>query len=279
MKNRNTKSWMFVWIAFLTFSIANAAEPTKKSTEPTKAPVVDKKAEELLKKMSDLLANSQNFTFRTKGVEERVRRNGKKVAVEITRDVAVRRPDGVWVHATGKAPDKSRDVSIWYDGKTLLLQSENEKVYARTKVPPTIDETLDYVGSTLRIPTPMGDVLYSSPYDAYLSADTSARYVKLTNVDGKSCHELAFQNPGLDYTIWVADGEQPLLCKLELSYKTDEKTPKATMTFYDWNFSPQFAADRFTHEPPAEFKKIQIIGRVDLEEEQSSEAPTQTQEN
>jgi hypothetical protein len=185
----------------------------------------------------------------------------------------------VWIHASAKAPDQSRELGLWYDGKTILLQSDNEKVYAQTKMPPTIDEALDYLGSTLKLPTPMGDVLYSSPYDAYMSEDTTARYVKLTKVEGKSCHELDFQNPILDYKIWVADGEQAVPCKLEIVYKLDYKSPKFSMTFHDWNFRPEFTADRFTHVPPTNFQKIQIVGRVPLEEEPSSEDEKTTQEN
>jgi hypothetical protein len=253
--------------------VTMAAEQTKKSNK------VDKKADQLLRQMSDVLANAKTFTFRTKGVEERVRADGTKVAAEVQREVVVRRPNGVWVHASVKAPDQSRELNIWYDGKTISLQSDNEKVYARTKVPPTIDETLDYLGSTLNLPMPVGDVLYSSPYDAYMTDDTTAKYLKLTSVEGKSCHELSFQNPVLDYKIWVAEAEQSVPCKLEINYKLDYKSPKYSITFYDWNFAPQIAENRFTHEPPAGFHKIQIIGRVPLDEQPASKTETQTQEN
>jgi hypothetical protein len=252
-------------------------KPTQTQTMPIIQ--IDKKADQLLHRMSDLLGSANNITFHTKELHDRVRPSGKIVQVNVTREVAVRRPDGIWMHANTQAPDQSRELSLWYDGKTVTLESAKEKVYARAKVPPTIDEALDYVGSTLNLPTPMGDVLYSSPYDSFISTDTIGKYVKLTKIEGKSCHELAFKNPILDWNMWIADGEQALLCKLEIKYKHDAGSPKISMTFFDWNLAAQIAEDKFTHQPPADFQRIKIIGRVPMEAQKPSTEQTQTQEN
>ncbi len=261
--------YFLIAILFAAFGIAFGAE----QTAPAKT--VDDKADQLLHKMSDLMANAKSFTFRTKEIHDRIRPSGKKVEVQVSRESAVRRPDGAWMHAITQASDQSRELSVWYDGKTLTLQSDKEKVYAHTKMPPTLDEAFDFVGSTLNIPTPMADVLYSSPYDAFMSPDTTGGYVKLDKVGGMSCHQLAFQNSIVDWTIWIADGERPLLCKLEITYKSDAGSPKASMTFLDWNFEPKIAGDKFTHQPPADYRRIQIIGRAPMEQA----AQTQTQEN
>jgi Predicted periplasmic protein len=272
------KSLFFTFLCMLAFAISMNAQQTQ--TMP--APSVDKKTDALLRGMSDLLSKSNSFTFHTKEMHDKVRPSGKIVQVSLTREVAVRRPDGVWMHALTKASDQSRELNLWYDGKTVTLQSNHEKVYARAKVPPNIDEALDYIGSTLNLPTPMGDVLYSSPYDSFMGPDTSGKYVKLTKIEGKSCHELAFKNPILNWVMWIADGETPLLCKLEIQYKHDYGKPKISMTFLDWNLNAQIAETQFTHVPPADFRRIKIIGRVPLEDsatEQDSKTQTQTQEN
>src|SRR4030095_8407310 len=141
-----------------------------------------------------------------------------------------------------------------------------------TKVPPTIDETLDFMGSTLDIPTPMGDVLYSSAYDSFTSPDTIGKYVRLTKVEGKPCHELACQNSIRDWRMWIADGQQPVLCKLEITYKKDYGAPKISMTFLDWNLAAQLADNQFAHVPPADYHKIQIIGRVPMQNQQPAGA-------
>ena len=249
---------------------------TAQQTKPTQN--VDEKADKLLHQMSDLLGNSKSFTLNTKEVHDKIRESGKKVQAKVSREIAVRRPDGFWSHVISQAPDKSRDLLLWYDGKTITLQSDKEKVYARTKMPPTIDEALDYISDTLNVPTPVADIFYSTPYEAFIGPDTTGKYVKLDKVDGKSCHQLAFQNPILDWRIWIAAGDQALPCKLELTYKLDYGSPKIAITYLNWNFAPQLAENKFSHQPPADYNKIKIIGRVPMEEKPAG-ANTQTQEN
>ncbi len=234
---------------------------------------LDPKADQLLRSMSDLHGKSNNFTFRTSEVHDRMRPTGKMVQAQVTRQATVHRPDGLMFRASVKAPDAERELGLWYDGKTLTLQSDKEKVYSRTKMPPTIDDAIDYAGEYLDMPMPMADVFYSSPYDAMMSPDTTGGYVKLEKIGEKSCHQLAFQNSVVDWRIWIAEGDQPLLCQLEITYKLDEGKPKALMTFMDWNFAPEIAADTFAHQPPADFAKIKIIGRVPLNEEQPQTQP------
>jgi hypothetical protein len=246
-------------------------------TEPAKK--IDERSDELMHQMSDLLAKAKSFTLRTKELHDRIRSSGKKVQVNVSREIAVRRPDGIWIRATTQAPDQSRVLSLWYDGKTLTLQSDKEKVYAHAKMPPTIDEALDFIGSTLNLPTPMADILYSSPYDSFMSAETTGGYVKVEKIEGMSCHQLAFQNPLLTWRIWISTGDQALPCKLEITYKMDYGSPKVSMTYVDWNLSPQIAENRFSHQVPENYRRIQIIGRVPVEEEEPADANTQTQEN
>jgi hypothetical protein len=284
---------LFVCATWLS-GLSNAQQATPTQTSPhdsTQAqtapagPAVDEKADQLLRKMSDFLASQKKFTVRTKEVHDKVRSSGNIVQAQITREVAVRRPDGVWMHLVSKAPDKSRELRLWYDGKVILLQSDQDKVYARTKMPPTIDEALDYLGTTLNVPTPMGDMLYSSPYDSFMSDETTGGYVDVDKIEGKSCHHLAFENPILDWAIWIEEGEKPLPCKFGITYKSDKGAPQISIVFLDWNFAPQFTEAQFTHEPPQDYKKIQIIGRVPVKEAPPpGESPkagenSQTQEN
>ena len=250
------------------------------SQQTAPASGVDPKADKLLRAMSDLMANAKNVSFRTTEIHDRIRASGKKVQVKVAREGIVRRPDSVWIHAITHAPDRDRELSLWYDGKTLTYQSDKEKVYARTKVPPTIDETLDYIGDRLDTPTPMADLLYSSPYDSYVAAEgTTGQYVKTEKINNQSCAQLAFQNPVVDFRLWVNEGKQPELCQLEITYKFDEGKPKVVITFLEWNFAPQIAENTFIHTPPADYKKIKIIGSVELVQQPKEQQPqTQTQE-
>jgi hypothetical protein len=275
------KKIAFLFAIFFLISFAVHAQQTQTQGEARSTPEIqiDKKADELMHRMSDLLANAKEISFRTKGTEEKVRSSGKKVAVQVTREVTLRRPDGYWMHIVTQAPDRSRDLKVWYDGKTLTLQSDKEKVYAHTKMPPTLDESWDFVGSTLNMPTPMADLLYSSPYDAFFSDDTVGGYVKLEKIGAVSCHQLAFKNRLINWRIWIADGQEPKPCKLELTYKKDIGKPVYSIAFLDWNFHAQIAENQFVHEAPADYQKIKIVGREPLPPGSPDLTSTQTQEH
>ena len=193
-----------------------------------------------------------------------------------SRDVILNRPDKLRMkYVYEGSPQKS--LNFWYDGTTATLESPLEKVYARTKMPPNLDDMLDYAGITLDTPMAMADLFYSSPYESYMSPETSGTYVKLEQIGKLSCHQLAFQSPLIDYRIWVADGSKSFPCQIELIYKMDEGSPKTLISFSDWNFSPAVAADTFAHEPPADFKKIKIVAKVPVEDPSTQTQP-QTQE-
>jgi hypothetical protein len=266
--------FLFILCA-VTFAIQASAQQTQEQPRTTPEIQIDKKADDLMHRMSDLLANAKDISFRTKGTEEKIGADGKKVAVPVTRELILRRPDRAWIHIVAQAPDRTRDLTIWYDGKALTMQSDKEKVYAHTKMPPTLDDAFDFVGSTLNLPTPMADLLYSDAYDAFFSDDTVGGYVKLDKVEGVSCHQLAFKNRLINWRIWIAEGKEPKPCKLELTYKQDEGAPVYSLTFLDWNFAAQIADGQFTHEPPAGYQRIKIIGRVPI----ADGSPAQTQEN
>ena len=272
-------AFSFVFLFLIAFAYQAHAQQTQTQEQRTTPLIqIDKKADELMHKMSDLLANAKDISFRTKGTEEKIK-SGKKVPVQVTREVVMHRPDGAWMHFTSQASDRNRDLQMWYDGKTLTLQSDKEKVYARTKTPPTLDETYDFVGSTLNMPTPMADLLYSDSYDSFFSDDTVGGYVKLDKVEGLSCHQLAFKNRLINWRIWIAAGNEPKPCKLELTYKRDFDKPVYSITFLDWNFAAKIADGQFTHEPPAGYQKIKIIGREPLPPGAPALPRTQTQEH
>jgi hypothetical protein len=64
----------------------------------------------------------------------------------------------------------------------------------------------------------------------------------------------------VDWRIWIANGTRPLLCQLEITYKTEPGSPKSLMTFGDWNFEPEIDANTFEHKAPQGYTRIPILG-------------------
>jgi hypothetical protein len=147
-----------------------------------------------------------------------------------------------------------------YNEGSLGLHSTRQSFYALAEIPTTIDPALDYLDERLDVRAPIADMLYSSPYDAYVDDSTTGQYLGKETVEGTSCHHLAFQPPAIDFEIWLVDGERPLPCKLLLSYKLDEGAPKSVLTFSDWDLTPEFGPDVFAYRPPEGYVRIPFLG-------------------
>ena len=112
--------------------------------------------------------------------------------------MVVRRPDGFTFRTEG-----GLGATVWYDGKRATILSNEKKLWARGPMPPTLDEMLDYVAAVHDLKLPWADLLYSSPYDALMSPDTTGGWVGVETIDGKPYDHLAYQNPVVDWEIWV----------------------------------------------------------------------------
>jgi hypothetical protein len=218
---------------------------------------VDPKADTLLRSMSELLASAQAFRFTTVEHHERLRRNGERVTREFSRTATVRRPDRVRFDFKGD----DRDGSVYYDGSKLSFVGHKMKLWARTGVPPTIDQAMDYIAVRLGVPVPMADILYSSPYEALVGEDTTGTYEGTEEIGDKTCHRLSFEHEVVDYDVWVDTGERALPCQIEMHYKLDAGTPMSRITFTGFELSPQMDDAQFAFTPPADYRRIRVVGR------------------
>jgi hypothetical protein len=76
-------------------------------------------------------------------------------------------------------------------------------------------------------------------------------------VDGTTCEQYAFRQDGLDWQIWIQQGDYPLPRKLVLTTMTDDARPRHSQIL-TWNLAPSFNDAAFTFEPPKDAQKITI---------------------
>ena len=131
------------------------------------------KGDEMLRQMSRTLAAAQTFTYNSEEHQQRVRSNGEKVEEVSKRAVRVRRPNAIAFVSS----DENHDGAGWYDGQNVTFVSNKNKVWARGPMPPTLDEALDFFAAEYGVAIPTGDLLYSSPYDALMTKDTTGGWV------------------------------------------------------------------------------------------------------
>jgi len=217
-------------------------------------PAVDPEALELLKAMSDYLVPLKQFTARGEVIREDVLGSGQKLMSHYQFQLAVQRPNKL--HLARQSADK--DLELFYDGEQFTLFGKLQQVYATTKAPPTIDETLDYAADVLEIPASGRDLIYEDVYDELLSDVVSGNHMGQAIIDGVLCEYLAFRSDDADWQIWIEQGERPLPRKYVITSRWLTGAPMYAVRFREWDVSANLSDAQFVFNAPADASKIQF---------------------
>jgi len=228
-----------------------AAEPGPTTAEEKRA-----RGETILKQVSEKLAAAQALSVSTTEQNERVRRNGERVKLNLARQVAMRRPDRLYFKATG-----DRDLEVYYDGKKVTLVSHKEKVFGEFPARPTLDETVDMISERYDVPLPLGKLLTANPQGKLVGDGATGGWVRREEVDGVTCNVLSWQQPNADWSIWVPASGDPLPKKFQVTSKARRGQPVSTIVFKDWNLAAQVTDDTFAKRVPNDYEGIPVIQR------------------
>lgn len=231
------------------------------------SPAVDPVAVKMLKGMTDYLGSLQSFSVHSQNTLEHELDSGQRIDEDISVSMTLSRPDKLQAKRLGGAIDQV----FYYDGKTLTLNNQNEKVYATEKAPGTIEEMLDYARESLGLIIPASDLAYRNVYAVLMQGVTSASVVGKTDINGKTCNHLAFRRPDVDFQVWVAEGDQPLPCKYVV---TDISTPaliSTTSVMSNWNVKPSVSDSSFSFVPAKGTNKVTFMP-LDASSSQANES-------
>jgi hypothetical protein len=221
----------------------------------------------LIRQMSQRLAALQTFSYTAEQTAERIGNNGQKSTRHIIRRTTIQRPNLLTFADEG--PDSN--AVAWYDGKQVTLVANRERVWVRGPMPGTLDEALDYLSAEYDINVPTADLLYTNPYDALMTPDTTGGWVKVEQVDSRTCDHLSYQTAIVDWQIWLNTDERHLPCQLSITYKTVDGQPTTRVVFTDLNESPPITDATFTPVVPDGFRRIKIMRHATVIDEKLSE--------
>ncbi|MGH6990509.1 MAG: DUF2092 domain-containing protein [Stellaceae bacterium] len=227
---------------------ANAGPARPGSAQPAVAP----RAEQLLHQAGAYLGSAGEFTFHADITFDHVLPSGQKLEFFGTEDVALKRPDRLYVEWRGDLGDRQ----FWYDGKTVTLYDPALPFYAAAAAPSSIDAMLEKVITQLGFSPPLSDFLESDPTRSLQGKIQYGFDLGMTEVGGQQCHSLGFVQKDIDWQIWIGDGPQPVPCKIVITYKADPSQPQFRAVFSEWDFAPRIDDTVFTADLPQGAQKI-----------------------
>jgi len=210
----------------------------------------------ILKKATDYLTGLAQF--RLKGFKETdvVQESGQKFQFSSSFEISLKRPDSVFVSRTD---DDGIIRRLWYNGKTVSMYDEGEKVYGQIQAPDTLDGMLDYLETVMKSPFPLADLFYNdlSPLSDRI---LSGMYLDISFVEKIACDHLAFRSESVDWQIWIDRGEKPFIRKIVITYKELPGEPQISARLDDWDTQPQLSDAIFQFTPPEDARRIPVLG-------------------
>ena len=220
----------------------------KQATDTTK---IDPDAVAALEKMGAYLRTLKSFGVHAVITTEDVADDGEKATLSSTADLVAARPNRMRVDIA----DQRQPRTLFYDGKTFTMWAPRVKFYASIAAPPTIIELVDTLDDQYDIEVPFVDLFRWGTPESNVADITEATDLGPVAINGVTTTQYAFRQKGLDWQVWIQNGDFPLPLKLVLTTTTDEARPQHTAT-YTWNLAPSYNDKAFVFDPPADAKKI-----------------------
>jgi hypothetical protein len=213
--------------------------------------------EALMKQLSVTIAGAQAIAFTSEETGSRTKTDGTRETLRYSRELSLRRPDRLHFVMKG-----DRDLEVFYQASKVTLVSHKDKVFAEFPATATLDETVDVISYRYGIPMPVGELLTLNPETSLLTAETTGGWAGREVIDGASCIRLSWQEPRVDWSVWLEEGGSGLPRKLEVSYKVHKARPATTIVFKSWNLAPSIADTVFDPRVPASYEGIAAIQRA-----------------
>jgi hypothetical protein len=143
------------------------------------------------------------------------------------------RPNALFFDLRGEG-DTAFDIAAYYDGRTLTLSEQPGGDWAQTTVPGTLDGMLDDVMRRFGLPVPIGDVVCSSPYDAFIGSSTRGGLVARKTLGDVPCVKLDYADDLVEVRLWLPASGPTLPRRIELVYKRALPPLVSQLDFTSW---------------------------------------------
>lgn len=227
---------------------AQAAKPA------VAAPTLEPEAWAAVEAMGRYLRTLKSFDVTATGSTEEVAANGQKLNMDGTLTYAVSMPDKLFLETVSDRAHRR----YFYDGKTVTVEVPRVNLYTDAALPGTINTLLTRADEKFGIDFPLQDLfVFGTPA---ATKPTSGARIGPARIGDTATTHYAFRQPGVDWQIWIADGDKPLPMKIVMTSTLAQSRPQYA-AHLTWNTDAVHAADRFAFVPPKGSGRIALAAR------------------
>jgi len=228
-----------------------AVPPSSQGGMPPIAPAADK----LLAETCRVLGSADAFTFHAEVLFDQVLPSAVKVQFAGEINFALQRPDELAIDYQSDLGGKR----LWYQNDTLTIFDQPHQLYARIKVPGSIDAMLDKVAEMHRLTIPLSNFAYSEPCLRLRKQIIFGTYIGVNDVNGVACDHLAFSSRDIDFQLWLDRSAKPVPRKMVINYRTEPGAPEYIAVLSNWKFPKQIPQSDFFAALPKDAKQIEFL--------------------
>ncbi len=213
-------------------------------------------ARDVVRHMVDFMAGHQQIAFEAFVTYEAVQESGQKLHFQMLQRMAMRKPDKLfWV----TLHDDATVDSAWFDAGLFRMIKQPANVWGEIRVPPTIPDAVNRLTLEYDLDVPFADILAGDPAELWLGERvTSVEYVGEAWVDGAWTDHVAIRKPGVDFEMWVRQGDEPFPMRFVVVFTEEEGLPSYSARFRKWSTAlPAGALPEFA--PPPDGERVEVV--------------------
>jgi len=243
-------------VVTLTFMTVSVLSDQKQGS--TQSPS-ELQAMSILKNMSEYLAHTERYSVTIRDGYDVVQESGHKIEFGEFRIVTVSRFDRLRIEV--ERSDGQKDL-VSFDGKDMTIYT-NHDIYAASSRQGTLDQAIKYALDDLKIRMPLALMFLSTLPSELDNIGVSADYVEKTTITDVPCDHLAVRTAGgVDFQVWIAQGDEPLPKRIVITYKDENGQPQFSADFSNWNLAPDVSDALFGLTPPNGEERIRFLAEA-----------------
>jgi hypothetical protein len=206
-----------------------------------------------LERMGAALRAMDSFAVHADVTREDVLSTGQKIQYSGTLDIQARSRNAFRIDFLSSRQNRS----YYYDGQNLTVVAPRANYYASAPVTGTSGEVIVRAREKFDIDFPLADLFTFGSDPAAISRITSAIPIGLETINGQSCAQHAMRQEGIDWQVWIREGDNPLPCKIVITTTSDASMPQYSAVM-NWEPRQTFADGTFTYSPSASSRRIAL---------------------
>ena len=231
------------------------AQPAAATTATTNmaAGTLDADASAALDRMGAHLSSLGSFRLTSNASTEEVYANGQKLQFLQRTTYTMGGPTSL--HVKIETDSQTRDV--FYNGKTFTIVAPKVGKYIQLPASGTVGQILTRAYEDWGIDFPVQDLFRWGDASATAERPKEGFKVGSARIGDAMTDHYAFRQTGVDWQIWIDQGDKPLPRKMVITNLEDAAQPQY-VAYFTWDMAPSIAPGAFNFKPAATDKRIDL---------------------